>query len=82
MAATRNFVALSSVVCMAQYDNKFVLPALPIAENLRICVDVIEHYALHARVKKRRMAALIMMNGSWTLVPLLISLLLSLTLSL
>ena len=48
----------------------------------RIYKDVIEHYALHARVKKRHMAALIMMNGSWTLVPLPISLLLSLTLSL
>ena len=34
MAATRNFVALSSIVCMAQCDNKFMLPALPIAENL------------------------------------------------
>ena len=76
MAATRNFVALSSVVCMARCDNKFVLPASPIAE------DMIEHYALHARVKKCHMAALIMMNGSWTLVPLPISLLLSLTLSL
>jgi len=37
MAATRNFVASSSVVCMAQCDNKFVLPALPIAENLQRC---------------------------------------------
>jgi len=37
MAATRDFVALSSVVCMAQCDNKFVLPALPIAENLQRC---------------------------------------------
>jgi len=37
MAATRNFVALSSVVCMARCDNKFVLPALPIAENLQRC---------------------------------------------
>jgi len=35
MAATRNFVALSNIVCMAQCDNKFVLPALPIAENLQ-----------------------------------------------
>jgi len=35
MAATRNFVALSNVVCMAQCDNKFVLPALSIAENLQ-----------------------------------------------
>jgi len=33
--ATRDFVASSSVVCMAQYDNKFVLPASPIAENLQ-----------------------------------------------
>jgi len=32
MAVTRNFVALSSIV---QYNNKFVLPALPIAENLQ-----------------------------------------------
>jgi len=37
MAATRNFVASSSVVCMAQCDNKFVLPASPIAENLCRC---------------------------------------------
>jgi len=37
MAATRDFVALSSVVCMAQCDNKFVLPALPISENLQRC---------------------------------------------
>jgi len=37
MAATRDFVALSSIVCMAQCDNKFVLPALPIAENLQRC---------------------------------------------
>ena len=37
MAATRDFVALSSVVCMARCDNKFVLPALPIAENLQRC---------------------------------------------
>jgi len=35
MAATRNFVASSSIVCMAQCDNKFVLPASPIAENLQ-----------------------------------------------
>ena len=26
---------------------------------------MIEHYALHTRVKKCHMAALIMMNGSW-----------------
>jgi len=37
MTATRNFVALSSVVYMAQCDNKFVLLALPIAENLQRC---------------------------------------------
>jgi len=37
MAATRNFVASSSIVCMAQYNNKFVLPALPIAKNLQRC---------------------------------------------
>ena len=37
MAATRNFVALSSVVCIAQCNNKFVLPVLPIAENLQRC---------------------------------------------
>ena len=35
MTATRNFVVLSSVVCIAWYDNKFVLPASPIAENLQ-----------------------------------------------
>jgi len=37
IAATRDFVALSSVVCMARCDNKFVLSALPIAENLQRC---------------------------------------------
>jgi len=37
MAATRNFVASSSIVCMARCDNKFVLPASPIAENLQRC---------------------------------------------
>jgi len=37
MAATRDFVALSSIVCMARCDNKFVLPASPIAENLQKC---------------------------------------------
>ena len=37
MAATRDFVVLSSVVYMAQYNNKFVLPASPIAENLQRC---------------------------------------------
>jgi len=37
MAATRDFVTLSSIVCMAQCDNKFVLPASPIAENLQRC---------------------------------------------
>jgi len=37
MATTRDFVASSSVVCIARYDNKFVLPALPIAENLQRC---------------------------------------------
>ena len=37
MAATRDFVALSSIVCMAWYNNKFVLSALPIAENLQRC---------------------------------------------
>ena len=30
----------------------------------RIYKDVIEHYALHARVKKHYIAALIIMNGS------------------
>jgi len=37
IAATRNFATSSSVVCMAQCDNKFVLLALPIAENLQRC---------------------------------------------
>jgi len=37
MAATRNFVASSNVVCMAQYNNKFVLLASPITENLQKC---------------------------------------------
>jgi len=37
MAATRNFVASSSVVCIAQCDNKFVLPVSLIAENLQRC---------------------------------------------
>jgi len=35
MAATRNFVVSSSVVCIARYNNKFVLPASPIAKNLQ-----------------------------------------------
>ena len=37
MATTKNFIALSSIVCIAQYDNKFVLSASPIAENLQRC---------------------------------------------
>jgi len=37
MAATRHFVALSSVSCMARYKRKFVLPASPIIENLCRC---------------------------------------------
>jgi len=37
MAATRDFVILSSIVYIAQYNNKFVLPAFPIAENLQRC---------------------------------------------
>ena len=37
VTATRDFVASSSVVCMARCDNKFVLPASPIAENLQRC---------------------------------------------
>jgi len=37
MAATRNFVALNSIVYMARCDNKFVLLASPIAENLCRC---------------------------------------------
>ena len=37
MAATRDFVASSSIVCIAQCDNRFVLPALSIAENLQRC---------------------------------------------
>ena len=37
MAVTRNFVALSSITCMAWCDNKFMLPASPIAENLCRC---------------------------------------------
>ena len=41
IAATRDFVALSSVVCMARYDNKFVLFALPITENLQRCDRVL-----------------------------------------
>jgi len=35
MAATRNFVALSSVVCIARCNNKFVLPTSSIAKNLQ-----------------------------------------------
>jgi len=35
MAITRNFVASSSIVYMARYDNKFILPTSPIAENLQ-----------------------------------------------
>ena len=41
MAATRNFVTLSSIVCMALCDNKFVLPASPIAKNLQRCDKVL-----------------------------------------
>jgi len=41
MAATRDFVASSSVVCIARYDNKFVLPTLPIAKNLQRCDRVL-----------------------------------------
>jgi len=37
IAATRDFVVLSSVVCIARCNNKFVLPASPIAENLQRC---------------------------------------------
>ena len=37
MATTKNFIALSSIVCIAWYDNKFVLSASPIAENLQRC---------------------------------------------
>jgi len=37
MATTRNFVASSSIVCMAQCDNKFMLPTSSIAENLQRC---------------------------------------------
>ena len=37
IAVTRNFVILSSIVYIAQYNNKFVLPVLPIAENLYRC---------------------------------------------
>ena len=37
MAVTRDFVALSSIVCIAQCDNKFVLSASSIAENLQRC---------------------------------------------
>jgi len=36
-AATRNFITSSNVVYMARCDNKFVLPASPIAENLQRC---------------------------------------------
>ena len=61
MAATRDFVALSNIVCMAWCDNKFVLPASPIAENLQRC-----NRALYTICKG--IAAPIMMNGSWTLV--------------
>jgi len=37
MATTRNSIALSSIVCIAQCDNKFVLPTSLIAENLQRC---------------------------------------------
>jgi len=37
MAATRNSVASSSIVYIAQCNNKFVLSASPIAENLQRC---------------------------------------------
>ena len=41
MAATRISVILSSIVYMAWCDNKFVLPALLIAENLQRCDRVL-----------------------------------------
>jgi len=37
MTTTRNSVTSSNVVYIAQCDNKFVLPVLPIAENLQRC---------------------------------------------
>jgi len=37
MAATRHFVTLSSISCMARCERKFVLPASPIIENLCRC---------------------------------------------
>ena len=37
IATTKNFIASSSIVCIARYDNKFVLSASPIAENLQRC---------------------------------------------
>ena len=39
MKIENNLAVLPSydIVCMAQCDNKFVLPALPIAENLQRC---------------------------------------------
>ena len=37
IAATRCFVASSSVSCIAQCERKFALPALPIIENLCRC---------------------------------------------
>jgi len=41
IAATRDFVALSSVVYMTRCDNKFVLPTSPITENLQRCDRVL-----------------------------------------
>ena len=54
MAVTRDFVVLSSIVCMAQCDNKFVLSALPIAENLQrynkvLCTTCKSKEALYGR---------------------------------
>ena len=64
--------------CMASSQNRFVLSDSSIAVNL---FKYKRYYTLCVRVKKHLMAAFMKMNGSWTLVPLLTSLYLSLTLS-
>ena len=63
---------------MASSQNRFVLPDSSIAVNL---FKYKRYYTLCVRVKKHLMVAFMKMNDSWTLVPRLTSLYLSLTLS-
>jgi len=62
MAATRDFVALSSIVFMVRCDNKFVLPASPIAENLQRC-----DRALYTTCKGKEVPYSCSYNDEWFL---------------